>query len=678
MRLRTDFLDRVVPSMGFGLRKQITALATLAALFASLIIAVLVGLNERSTRDAVTNEVSRTGTDRVVRGAQRAFTTATISMDFMQRAADTDLNVARAEMKAMGGIQTNGKTTTWPTATNQYSQMKSEITAPTWSIGGTALMGDRSFDNKIPVIDTVTAETRDTVTLFQRVSDTGDMLRVATSVVAADGKRAIGTYIPAFMSDGSANPVVAKVLSGETYRGRAFVVNAWYITAYEPVRDKGGKVIGMLYAGVKLNGVDYLHDPMVLATKSGARSSVGIYYGKESQKFNNLPVMEPTGLQLALKKSWLPQVLSEAQDLKGNEIGGLEVTDPDTKAQLIIRYMYYRPWDWIIVVGADSRDYEGASEKVKSQFRKLLWQTLLGGLLALALANWLAYTLSKRITDPMADLSIHLTSNATQIASSAVHQQANVATFMASSNEIASAVKEISATSQELLRAMVDIADAAEKTTTLAKEGRQGLKGMETSMQALSSATGSISGKLTTIRSKAARINSVVTAITKVADQTNLLSLNAAIEAEKAGEAGAGFAVVAREIRRLADQSAIATLDIEQMVEEMQEAVSSGVEEMRDLSGAVQGGITSAESIRGQFGEIIERVESIAPRYETVQQGMQNQSEGAQQISEAMWQLTETARQTSDSVNDLNDVSRQLHEAVRILKERVFQVSTGA
>jgi methyl-accepting chemotaxis protein len=195
-------------------------------------------------------------------------------------------------------------------------------------------------------------------------------------------------------------------------------------------------------------------------------------------------------------------------------------------------------------------------------------------------------------------------------------------------------------------------------------------------MQALSSASDSISGKLGTIRSKAARINSVVTAITKVADQTNLLSLNASIEAEKAGEAGAGFAVVAREIRRLADQSAVATLDIEQIVEEMQEAVASGVAEMQGFADAVQGGIGAAEAIQGQFGEIIERVESIAPRYETVQQGMQNQSVGAKQISDAMWQLTETARQTSDSVNDLNDVSRQLHEAVRILKEHIFKVAT--
>lgn len=97
---------------------------------------------------------------------------------------------------------------------------------------------------------------------------------------------------------------------------------------------------------------------------------------------------------------------------------------------------------------------------------------------------------------------------------------------------------------------------------------------METTMRQLADSTGSISARLGLISEKANNINGTITTITKVADQTNLLSLNAAIEAEKAGEYGLGFAVVAREIRRLADQTAVATLDIESMVRDMQSSVS--------------------------------------------------------------------------------------------------------
>jgi methyl-accepting chemotaxis protein len=666
-----------LPSIRLSLRQQVTGLAILAAVFATGTVAVLVVLNERSTSQSVDRDVNAVIDVRVVHNAERAWGTCALAQKFIQRAVNSSLLVGEDSLKHAGGVKEVGQTMTW-NALNQYSQIGSQVTAPVWSLGGTVLKGDRSFEHHIPVIDDVTKETGDTATLFQRVNADGDMLRVATSVVAADGERAIGTFIPATMPDGTANAVIKTVLSGQTFRGRAYVVNAWYITAYQPLMNARGEIIGMFYVGVKQESALSLRDDLTASAKIGEHGSVSVYYGNQSQTFDNKALLEPLSLAADLRSQWLPQVLEKAPKLEGGKTGGVIVTDPRTGAQVMVHYVYFQPWDWIIAVAADSRDFSSTTDKVRSQFQELLLQSIVGGLVALLLGAIFAFFISRRITGPMADLSIHLTSNATQIASSAVQQQANVATFMASTNQIAAAVKEISATSQELLRAMVEIADAAEKTTVLAKEGRQGLKGMETSMQTLSSASGSISSKLATIRSKAARINSVVTAITKVADQTNLLSLNAAIEAEKAGEAGAGFAVVAREIRRLADQSAIATLDIEQMVEEMQEAVTSGVEQMRDLSGAVQGGISSAEVIRGQFGEIIERVESIAPRYETVQQGMQNQSEGAQQISDAMWQLTETARQTSDSVNDLNDVSRQLHEAVRVLKERIFRVTTQA
>jgi len=664
-----------LPRLRLSLRQQISALGTLSALLATVAIAVLVVVNARGTSKSVSDEVIGLMQDRLERSAEKTYSICQLSQDYVQRAVDTSLNFGHTVLRQSGGVQVTSKTYTW-NALNQYSQVHSAISAPVWSVGGVVLTGDRSFDHHIPIIDDITKQTGETVTLFQRVNPQGDMLRVGTSVVAADGLRAIATFIPAVMPDGSHNALIQTVLSGKTYRGRAYVVNAWYITAYEPLENAKGDIIGMFYVGLKLEGLNAIRDALISGARSSEHSSMAVYYGPNSQNFSNLVIVPPTGSGSATQEKWLHEVLSQAPNLPDGGSGEVTVPNSITGSQTIVYYTYFRPWDWIIAVIGDSRDYEGATARVRDQFSKLLWQSILGGLIAVFLGAIVAYFISKRITDPVADLSINLTSSATQIASSAVHQQASVTTLMASSNQIASTAKQISATSQELLRAMVEIAEGAERTAALARDGRQGLKSVETSMEGLSAASGSISAKLSTIRSKASRINSVVTAITKVADQTNLLSLNASIEAEKAGEAGAGFAVVAREIRRLADQSAQATLDIEQIVEEMQEAVASGVDEIRTFSNAVQGGIGAAETMRGQFGEIIERVESMAPRYETVQEGMQNQSVGAKQISDAMWQLTETARQASDSVNDLNEVSRQLHEAVRILKERIFKIAT--
>ena len=163
----------------------------------------------------------------------------------------------------------------------------------------------------------------------------------------------------------------------------------------------------------------------------------------------------------------------------------------------------------------------------------------------------------------------------------------------------------------------------------------------------------------------------MVTTITKVADQTNLLSINAAIEAEKAGEYGRGFLVVAREIRRLADQTAVATLDIERMVKDMQQSVSAGVMEMDKFSEQVRRGVEEVGRLSGQLGEIITAVTSLTTRFEQVNEGMAAQSQGAEQIREAMIRLSEGANQTIRSLAEFNRATDQMRDAVGSLKEDV-------
>jgi methyl-accepting chemotaxis protein WspA len=154
-----------------------------------------------------------------------------------------------------------------------------------------------------------------------------------------------------------------------------------------------------------------------------------------------------------------------------------------------------------------------------------------------------------------------------------------------------------------------------------------------------------------------------VTTITKVADQTNLLSLNAAIEAEKAGEYGRGFAVVATEIRRLADQTAVATDDIEQMVKEIQSAVTAGVMGMDKFSEEVRRGMLEVQRVGEQLSQIIQNVQELAPRVESVNEGMQAQATGAEQITEALGQLSDAAQQTVESLRQSKQVIDGLNQA---------------
>ncbi|MGO4777370.1 methyl-accepting chemotaxis protein, partial [Lysobacter sp. 2RAB21] len=185
---------------------------------------------------------------------------------------------------------------------------------------------------------------------------------------------------------------------------------------------------------------------------------------------------------------------------------------------------------------------------------------------------------------------IQVNSSINEITATLREQQATAAQIAATTTEIGATSREIAATSKELARTMGAVATSAEQTAMLAGNGQDGVAQMEETMGRMIDATAAISGKLAVLAEKASNISQVVTTITKVADQTNLLSLNAAIEAEKAGEYGRGFSVVAVEIRRLADQTAVATLDIEQMVREIQSAVSAGVMGMDKFSEEVRRG----------------------------------------------------------------------------------------
>jgi methyl-accepting chemotaxis protein WspA len=273
--------------------------------------------------------------------------------------------------------------------------------------------------------------------------------------------------------------------------------------------------------------------------------------------------------------------------------------------------------------------------------------------------------------------SITLLSTATEIAATSRQQEQAVYDYSASTNQAAAAVNQISATSQELLKTMNEVNQVANQTSRMAATGQQSLAGMDQTMRQLAESTSSISSKLAVISERAANINLVVTTITKVADQTNLLSINAAIEAEKAGEYGLGFLVVAREIRRLADMTAVSTLDIERMVKEMQYSVSAGVMEMDKFSEQVRKVVGEVGQISGQLGHIIAGAQGLHQRFDQVTEGMRVQSQGAEQIREAMSRVSEAANQTSLSIREFNKATERLREAVGGLKDEVSGFTLG-
>jgi len=400
---------------------------------------------------------------------------------------------------------------------------------------------------------------------------------------------------------------------------------------------------------------------------------------------------------------------------------------------------YFEPWDWVIGAGAYEDDYYDARQKVAASMSQMLWVMLISGLVMLvpviAVAFFLGNKLTKRIilitaiskeiamgnlasaaasvkllavTDDSADkvgsddetghllssiktmteslnalvgqvqrAGIQVTSSSTELSATAREQETTMSTQVESIKGAVKLVEEISRVATELVETMQQVAAKFQETAGFASKGQTDLTRMEEAMGNMEAASKSISGRLETINEKAENITNVVTTITKVADQTNLLSLNAAIEAEKAGEYGRGFNVVAREIRRLADQTAVATLDIDRMVQEMQSAVSAGVMEMDKFIAEVNLSAEDVGKISSQLARIIEQVQTLSPSFENVNVSMGLQSENARKINRSIANLSEEMQTTTESLRESFSAIEQLNEAARSLQDEVsrFKVS---
>ena len=170
---------------------------------------------------------------------QSIMTTENIRSQYenVQNKVNEDLKLARYIFDEAGTVSLDKEDKIPFKATNQITTKESNITIPSMKING------KKVANNFEIVDKVKGMVGGTCTIFQ-VIDEG-LLRISTNVEKEDGKRAVGTYIP------TDSEVYQTIMKGDTYRGRAFVVTEWYLTAYEPIKDSGGNTIGVLYVGVK-------------------------------------------------------------------------------------------------------------------------------------------------------------------------------------------------------------------------------------------------------------------------------------------------------------------------------------------------------------------------------------------------------------------------------------------
>ncbi|WP_338462541.1 Cache 3/Cache 2 fusion domain-containing protein [Synechococcus elongatus IITB7] len=388
-----------------------------------------------SLADVITNtrlsEASRNEVQSLLKREQETILSRTYTVVRAQGSAinqqlSSQLRVLENTIARAGGLSLGSRLVSWQ-ARNQYTQVITPVQLPEMQIGGRWLGQVRDFEQVVPSIDEVVQQMGGTVTIFQRINAQGDMLRVATTVPTATQQRAIATYIPATNPSGEPNPVIAAVLQGKTYRGPAYVVNGWYITVYQPLKDASGQIIGMIYAGQKQDQTGELARSFQ-DLRFGVTGSAFVFLGQGSQRGEPILSSDSTfrkqnfwDAKDAAGGFFLRPTIAEAVRQPGtfhriryssSYWSSARETDNEPRQQQML-LVYYQPWDWVIGISQDEQEFaQPFTQLAAIQQRSLYIQLLIGGIIAIlgaiAAHSWATH-LGQRIeqlaqaADAMAD-----------------------------------------------------------------------------------------------------------------------------------------------------------------------------------------------------------------------------------------------------------------------------------
>jgi methyl-accepting chemotaxis protein len=252
------------------------------------------------------------------------------------------------------------------------------------------------------------------------------------------------------------------------------------------------------------------------------------------------------------------------------------------------------------------------------------------------------------------DGTVQLLGSQARDALDAVEQQ------QAQMSQIATAATQMAATAQSVAQSCEQAAMEAQQTREVALGSNQRSERTSASMRQLSSRLGDSAAALQQLREQTQQINRVVEVIKSIAEQTNLLALNAAIEAARAGEAGRGFAVVADEVRSLSKRTQDSTQEIAQTVENLQRVVGQSVTLMEDACNQADGDIGSVLAMGDDLQNIVDSVQRVSDRLAQIATAAEQQAATADEVSGNIQQVDQAAGQLLDAAQAVSSAAGQL------------------
>lgn len=560
--------------------------------------------------------------------------------------------------------------------------------------------------------DQFTSMTGGTATVFIRYGD--DFLRVSTSLKKADGERAYGTLL------GKGHPGYQSLINGETYAGPATLFGRNYMTKYVPFKDAKGKVIGILYIGFdyteglkslekEINGLSY--------GKTGKATVINL---KEGKDFGRV-VIDSQNKNKLFTELGLANAEKHLQFMKGQDTGTFftEQTVNETTQKNIMTFSHSDNWDWAIITGGPIKEFTLVADSVRNSL------IIISVICALILVFLVAY-ITQRILSPLkrasqdlqelgnGNLSTHLFENGqtnqhhsrNEIATLFEHGRNTIKQLRAMQMEVRSSMELLASSSHkvqetatlaskgmakqqletdlvatamsQMVIAVENVSQHVTETTNETQKadeetrtGTQVVDDVAQDMQSLASVINHASSVMQEVEKESVNIGSVLEVIRSIAEQTNLLALNAAIEAARAGEQGRGFAVVADEVRTLANRTQDATSKIEGMIEQLQKlSKTASIEVINGRDQAAGNAGKAMEASKGLM-KVTKSVSLINTMSINIASSVTEQSAVAVGVNENIANIRNVSNETAEGVKEMMATTKTLSEVLDKLKSSI-------